>query len=159
MKTDDFTGFLDLESTSATALVADGDYDPTNSANWETDLFVAAWEEYTDLTNVMFLFEPYVSEWFAAEACYDWDDVTGVNGTFYSDYYFETGSLGCYAGTVFECYGDVDECAATQPGTDTEIWEPTTYAADVLSEDQILSAILPVRECFELDDAEDFPFM
>jgi hypothetical protein len=60
MKTDDFTGFLDLESDAATALVADGDYDPTTIANWETDLFVAAWEEYTDLTNVLFLRENYI---------------------------------------------------------------------------------------------------
>jgi hypothetical protein len=158
MKTDDFTGFWVIEDDD-TPLTSGGDYDPAVPANWDQDLFIAAWEEYTDLEGTVFIYEPYVEEWFSEEVCYDWEDVTGVNGTFYSDYYFETGSLGCYKDLVFECWGTVDECAATEPGTDIEVWEPTTYTAAPLTATEILDAILPIMECFEVDDMEGWPFM
>lgn len=44
MKTDDFTGFVVL-TDGDDALELSGDYDPSKSANWETDLFLAAWED------------------------------------------------------------------------------------------------------------------
>jgi hypothetical protein len=125
------------------ALADGGDYDPSVTANWETDLFLAAWEEITDLEGVMFLYEPYVADWFEPVSCYDWNDVTGVNGTFYSDYYFEYGSLGCYEDYVFECVSDEDTCYDTQPGTDATVWEPSTYEANTMDQDAYLALVLP----------------
>lgn len=128
MKTDDFTGFVVLTDDDV-ALADEGDYDPSVTANWETDLFLAAWEELDISENTMFIYEPKVDDWFEATECYDWNDVTGVNGTFYSDYYFEYGSIACYgtSGRVFECVADEEACTATQPGSDPEVWDLTTY--------------------------------
>lgn len=84
-KTDDFTGFNDPNA----ALAAGDSYDPSVADNWESDAFVTAWEA-ADMEGVVFMYAPYFSEWFEDVLCYDWKDVTGVDGAiFYSDYYFE----------------------------------------------------------------------
>jgi len=151
-KTEDFTGFNDPDA----ALAAGDGYDPSDAANWETDAFVTAWEA-ADMEGVIFMYAPYFSEWFADVACYDWSDVTA--DVFYSDYYFESGSIGCYEDRAYLCVAEAEECETTTPGTDEAIWEATTYGAATYDEEAILNMSLPVAECFDMPSEEGYPFM
>ena len=60
------------------------------------------------------------------------------NGDLYSDYYFEQGSIVCYAGFAYECITNAEDCSAITPGTDEDIWETSNYEADLFIEDEYL---------------------
>jgi hypothetical protein len=51
--------------------------------------------------------------------------------------------LGCYEDYVFECVADEDTCYDTQPGTDATVWEPSTYEANTMDQDDYLALVLP----------------
>jgi len=83
MKTKDMTGFQ-----GDNVLAAEDAYDPEVIANHVEDVFLAAWESI-DVEGMVFMYAPFNPDWFTVVSCYDWADVVGENGDFYSGYYFE----------------------------------------------------------------------
>jgi len=137
-------------------LLSGGAADPNDSANFDSDEFLAVWSEITLDDDSMVLFEPYYYEFFEPMEAYDWAITTGDD--FYGSFTFEYGSWCAHNDRIWDCWAD--DCQEVEPGTEEaeDSWYLTTYEADVYDEFEMLDMVVPVIECFPFP-GDDYPYM
>lgn len=148
--------FMVIDEYNIDTCIADGTCDPTDNTLFETDAFLAVWEEITLDENSMILYEPYYYEFFEPVDAYDW--TTTTSDDFYGSFTFDYGTWCAHNDRIWDCWAD--DCQDVEPGTEgsEDTWFLTSYEAVVYTEDEMLDMIVPVIECFEYP-GEEFPYM